>query len=185
MRLLHSLDPVWHRLAAMFSRHVLHHHCYAYHAARQPKLCRTSTQDWQALRGTQLIRTFPANSSPHRQARRIDRGLLYLSGGILCLAALWWMYSPWFLVVVQGDSMSPTYTSGQVLIATSLGHVQRGDVVIARTDDGTVIKRIAYVGGAQVPRTPEHLSVTNPYDMFAQPGSLGEGWRARVPAEMA
>jgi len=110
-----------------------------------------------------------------------SRLLPCLSYGLFVLAALWWLYRPMFLVEVQGISMRPTYTAGQLLIAMPIGHVQRGDVVIAQTDEGTLIKRIAYIGGTDAPAPPYPLHYTNAYQLFAQPGRLGKEWRSRVP----
>ena len=118
----------------------------------------------------------------HRPDRRSNRTLWRLAWGILGLAGIWWLYPPLFIVEVQGASMHPTYASGQLLVATSVGHVKRGDVVIARTDRGTIIKRVAYVGGTAAPTPSRHPLYTSPYELFAQPGRLGSLWRARVPA---
>lgn len=55
---------------------------------------------------------------------------------------------PYRLVVVVGDSMLPTYKSGQILLATRTLEVRKGDVVVVKNYDyETIIKRIQYEPG--------------------------------------
>lgn len=63
----------------------------------------------------------------------------------------------WFFnfqrVVVRGDSMMPTFTSGEVLWASKaywlIGGIQRGDVIVIRdpVGSGYIIKRVHRLGG--------------------------------------
>jgi signal peptidase I len=56
------------------------------------------------------------------------------------------------VTVVHGDSMLPTYKSGQMVIVNRLsrGH-QRGDVVLVEAGNEVLIKRIAYLAGDEMP----------------------------------
>lgn len=52
---------------------------------------------------------------------------------------------PFRLVVVVGDSMLPTYHSGQILLAKRATTVNKGDVIVIKNYDfETIIKRIKY-----------------------------------------
>lgn len=60
---------------------------------------------------------------------------------------------PFRPIVVSGDSMSPTYHSGQILIGDSrVTEIHRGDVVIFRHDGQTFVKRVAMIEGDRVER---------------------------------
>lgn len=54
-------------------------------------------------------------------------------------------------VVVSGDSMEPTYHSGQALLALRRQSfsppLRRGDVIVLKKDRDTIIKRVAYLSG--------------------------------------
>ena len=60
-------------------------------------------------------------------------------------------------VVVNGDSMEPTYHSGQELLAERRNRfsppLRRGDVVVLRKDRDTIIKRVAYLPGDLITNT--------------------------------
>lgn len=56
-------------------------------------------------------------------------------------------------VVVVGHSMDPTLQNHQMLLASrDLSNLQRGDVVVVDTPEGTSVKRIAFLEGDQVPQ---------------------------------
>lgn len=55
--------------------------------------------------------------------------------------------SPILLRRVVGDSMQPTLRPGQVIVATRLLPLHRGDVVVAVADGREVIKRITNIDG--------------------------------------
>jgi signal peptidase I len=58
---------------------------------------------------------------------------------------------PHRLVRVTGVSMDPTFQSGEWLLATKEGGpVRVGEVVVADTPVGRVIKRVAFVGGDKI-----------------------------------
>ncbi len=53
---------------------------------------------------------------------------------------------PYKLVVVVGDSMSPTFRSGQILLAKKVDKVNSGDIVVAYNDfNEKIIKRVVYM----------------------------------------
>lgn len=63
-----------------------------------------------------------------------------------CAAAVY--AQPFRPVVFVGQSMSPTYHTGEVAITVPFdGTVRRGDVVVIDRPDGTIVKRIAMVPG--------------------------------------
>lgn len=47
------------------------------------------------------------------------------------------------IVEVVGNSMNPTYSSGDVVFAVPVGKLEIGDIVLAYERDGVVIKRVA------------------------------------------
>jgi len=58
-------------------------------------------------------------------------------------------------VIVSGESMFPTLTSDQrILICKALwalGGPEHGDIVVVDTENGFIVKRVAYVSGEEVP----------------------------------
>ncbi|MDR3689098.1 MAG: signal peptidase I [Fimbriimonas sp.] len=58
---------------------------------------------------------------------------------------------PYRLVVVKGDSMSPTYGDhSAVVVRRESGALYKGEVVILRHKGGDLIKRVAYLPGDQI-----------------------------------
>src|SRR5437763_7947747 len=68
---------------------------------------------------------------------------------IVLVAVLALSLSVFRVAKVQGDSMLPTFKSGQmVLVQTRLtGRLHRGDVVLVRHGDDILIKRVARLPG--------------------------------------
>ena len=70
---------------------------------------------------------------------------------ICLLAAVSWWARPAFPVIVDGISMEPTYKDGEMLWASgwvSRDRLKAGDVIVIKDPaEGTLIKRVAYVGG--------------------------------------
>ena len=70
---------------------------------------------------------------------------LIVSLAIGCILLLLAYFQPYKLVVVIGQSMYPTYTSGQILVAKKTKYFKKSDVVVALSDDRTlIVKRILY-----------------------------------------
>ncbi len=59
--------------------------------------------------------------------------------------------NPFKLVVVVGISMYPTLKSGNILVAKKSDHFNRGDIVVAKAEDGAIIiKRVYAVPGDRI-----------------------------------
>jgi signal peptidase I len=62
-----------------------------------------------------------------------------------CMLLLLAYFQPYKLVVVVGESMTPTYKNRQILLAKRTKHFQKSDVVVAYSDDRSlIVKRILY-----------------------------------------
>ncbi len=62
-----------------------------------------------------------------------------------CILLLLAYLQPYKLVVVVGESMFPTYKNGQILLAKRTKNFKKSDVVVAYSDDRTlIVKRILY-----------------------------------------
>jgi signal peptidase I len=81
--------------------------------------------------------------------------------------------SPVRPVVVIGYSMDPTLSNRQIILASrNVKDLQRGDVVVVDTSEGTSIKRIVYLEGDQVPQyfwkgewtTPRHSEMKHYFE---------------------
>lgn len=56
--------------------------------------------------------------------------------------------NPYKIIVVKGDSMKPTYKSGDILLGSKDRNFKRGDVVVLKNDfQETIIKRITFLPG--------------------------------------
>ena len=71
---------------------------------------------------------------------------------VLTLAAILLCYfRPFHTIVVIGDSMEPTYHSGQVLLVQRPQFpIPRGTIVTAHVGDDYIVKRIAYLSGDKI-----------------------------------
>lgn len=70
---------------------------------------------------------------------------LIVSLAIGCILLLLAYFQPYKLVVVVGQSMYPTYKSGQILLAKKTKYFKKSDVVVALSDDRSlIVKRILY-----------------------------------------
>ena len=94
-------------------------------------------------------------AKPPRNRRRALNGfsaILLLLFAISALAAV-----KFKTVVVEGDSMLPTFSSGQRLLVSDaywlVGGIQHKDIVVVRDDnpDGYIIKRVYRLAGEKVP----------------------------------
>ena len=71
---------------------------------------------------------------------------LIVSLVIGCILLLLAYFQPYKLVVVVGQSMYPTYKSGQILLSKKTQNFNKSDAVVAIADDGTlIVKRILYI----------------------------------------
>jgi len=70
---------------------------------------------------------------------------LIVSLAIGCILLLLAYFQPYKLVVVIGQSMYPTYKSGQIVLAKKTKYFKKSDVVVALSDDRSlIVKRILY-----------------------------------------
>jgi signal peptidase I len=65
-----------------------------------------------------------------------------------CMLLLY--YRPFRIVIVDGISMNPTFHHGQILIGYKTNNINRNDIVVCDTGDGTIIKRVKYIGGDHI-----------------------------------
>lgn len=84
---------------------------------------------------------------------RIRRGLRWALGGAI-LALLLVVRFHFGLTFVVGESMSPTYHTGDLLLIHKQTYPphdwERGDIVVARTRHGLLVKRVAGLPGEEV-----------------------------------
>lgn len=73
------------------------------------------------------------------------RSLVFLFIGLVSLFLMF--FQPYKLVVVLGPSMEPTYKSGQLLISKKSSKYSVGDIIVVKTEEGLIIKRIIFVEG--------------------------------------
>jgi signal peptidase I len=69
----------------------------------------------------------------------------------LAAAATALVAQPYRALVVNGVSMEPALTSGQVVLTLPAKEIHRGDVVVVRTELGALVKRVAYLEGDRIP----------------------------------
>ena len=64
---------------------------------------------------------------------------------IAFLLIIFMFINPYKIIVVKGDSMKPTYKSGDILLGSKDRNFKRGDVVVLKNDfQETIIKRITF-----------------------------------------
>lgn len=93
-------------------------------------------------------------SDSRRRQKRATRRIGRLLGLLAVLAVVSALALRFRLVWVVGDSMLPTYRSGDLIVvdtwAYRSGGPVRGDVVVARHHDGWVVKRVVGLPGESV-----------------------------------
>jgi signal peptidase I len=93
-----------------------------------------------------LTGIWPTSSS----ARRRTYALLLFA----CVSGIYLLFSPWKLGFVSGDSMNPTFHSGQPILIDRWHYrgnaIQSGDVVLLHDAEGWLIKRIYRVPGQRI-----------------------------------
>src|SRR5512143_471052 len=99
-------------------------------------------------------------------SRKTKRQAFTVSGFAL-LAALLLMTVR--VTVVRGDSMLPSYRDGQIVFVNRFlalnGPLRRGDVVLVRTANDVLIKRVAYLPGDTID-LPEVFAFRRVRDYF-------------------
>ena len=65
----------------------------------------------------------------------------------LCFALVFIYIRPVRLIMVNGESMMPTYRSHQPVFAVRSSHYDRGDIVVLKENNEQLIKRIAATAG--------------------------------------
>jgi signal peptidase I len=79
----------------------------------------------------------------------MKRPLRFAVFGVAFLALI--VAQPFRLVMISGDSMNPTLTSGNLVLASKLDtNFHRGDVVVFKQDDETLVKRVAFAPGDKI-----------------------------------
>jgi signal peptidase I len=87
---------------------------------------------------------------------RTGRRSVVLRWGVAFTGALtvFHLWCPFSLGVVQGSSMTPTYRPGQLFLLDRRYYsdhpLRRGDVVVVRSDDHTMIKRVFGLAGDSI-----------------------------------
>ena len=89
-----------------------------------------------------------------------EKFAIILNIGLSVLAALW-ISSYYRLAVVNGDSMEPTYTQGDIIFVKIGKTPQRGDIVIidSKAIGGRIVKRVIAVEGDTVQTDGEAIWV--------------------------
>lgn len=86
------------------------------------------------------------NTSNKKQYFRLDVLIILLV--LLAVSFHDWKSQTSFRVVVDGDSMSPTYQNNDIITATSMySRIIKDDVVILRLPKSVIIKRAIYLPG--------------------------------------
>jgi signal peptidase I len=96
------------------------------------------------------------------------------------IAILLSVFRPVHTVVVDGESMSPTFHNGQVLlVASPLFPLRRDTVVTAKVEGDTIIKRVAYLPGETVKLVDDAKDHTGTLLYDGTTDGFGEkmGWR--------
>jgi len=77
------------------------------------------------------------------------------------------------VICVKGDSMEPTYKSGELHLIAKSSEYKQGDVVAVQVDDMTILKRIIAIEG-DVLEIYHHCVFVN--DELIEPYITGENW---------
>ena len=73
--------------------------------------------------------------------------------------------NPYKIIVVRGESMSPTYKNGDILLGSKDRNYQKGDIVVLKNDfEETIIKRITYMPG----ETYYNVSRISSHDLISE-----------------
>ncbi|MGV3618033.1 MAG: signal peptidase I [Fimbriimonas sp.] len=92
-------------------------------------------------------------------------------------ALLWQPYRP---LVFVGESMSPTYHSGEYVVTVANdGVLQRGDVVVVEMPDGPIVKRVSHLAGDEMTQLKVDGEWTDMIEMVMPPSGKFDGKRYR------
>lgn len=73
---------------------------------------------------------------------------LGVRGVLLCGCAAAVYAQPFRPLVVVGESMTPTYHSGEITMTVPIrGEIRRGDIVVVDRPEGPIVKRVAMIPG--------------------------------------
>src|SRR5688572_6351829 len=96
----------------------------------------------------------PKHATSRRRAAGVVRPGMFLAL-IVILAGLSFFFYNFQFVIVSGNSMLPTlHTDQRILVCKALwaiGPPRQGDIVVVDTEDGFIVKRVAYLPGQEVP----------------------------------
>lgn len=53
-------------------------------------------------------------------------------------------------IIVDGDSMSPTLTDGEMMLLNKLGSIEKNDIVVINNEEGYIIKRVIALPGESI-----------------------------------
>lgn len=92
---------------------------------------------------------------------RMARFKKFLVWAGVCEVTLILFLQPFRPVLVMGESMQPTFSNLQLVLAKPIGvEPKRGDVVVVEWSDEKIVKRVAGLGfDKNMPGQPERLSV--------------------------
>jgi len=92
---------------------------------------------------------------------------------VLCIALIVLRLFGVSVICVKGDSMEPTYRSGELHLISKADEYERSDVVVVQLDDVTILKRIVAVEGDTL-EIYHHCVFVN--DEIVAPYIKGENW---------
>lgn len=73
---------------------------------------------------------------------------------------------PYRFIIIKGDSMLPTYKNNQIVLARKVDNYKKNDVIVFKSENDNLIKRIIYVGGETIYfyLDKERIFIDNSYD---------------------
>ena len=74
----------------------------------------------------------------------------YVIGVLVLILSIIWIYN-FKIVVIEGDSMNPTFVNGEIIIARKMPcDINKGDVIVFKIDEDIYVKRVIALGGDEV-----------------------------------
>lgn len=96
----------------------------------------------------------PKHGMMRRRAAGVVRPGVFVAL-VAILAGLSFFFYNFQFVIVSGNSMLPAlHTEQRILVCKALwavGQPSKGDIVVVDTEDGFIVKRVAYLSGEEVP----------------------------------